>query len=214
MVKISSNSELFDFCGGRSSLLEGLTIIERSWNYENLPYLVANTYGLNFIKIGGIWIFLGGTSPLVGWDCMWPAMPIFELGWAILVKSHVWKFGSDWLCLSRVIIWIFRGGGGGQKPPIRGVTRDLRCPFSNLAELFQSKVMCENLVWIGWNRRYIWPVMPIFETGRAFLDTSHLWKFGSHWLRFSIVFVVKKKKLQTQLNLISLQNFHSVRIIS
>ena len=38
---------------------------------------------------------------------------------------------------------------GEQKPPIRGVTCDLRCPFSNLAELFQSKVMSENLVRIG-----------------------------------------------------------------
>ena len=39
--------------------------------------------------------------------------------------------------------------GGGQKPPFRGVTCDLRCPSSNLAELFQSKVMCENFVLIG-----------------------------------------------------------------
>ena len=44
---------------------------------------------------------------------------------------------------------------GGQKPPIRGVVFDLCCTFSNLDELFQSKVMCENLVWIGWNRRYV-----------------------------------------------------------
>ena len=43
---------------------------------------------------------------------------------------------------------IFRGVWG-QKPPIRGVTCDLRCPFSNLSELFQSTVMCENLVLIG-----------------------------------------------------------------
>ena len=38
---------------------------------------------------------------------------------------------------------------GEQIPSIRGVTCDLRCPFSNLAELFQSKVMCENLIRIG-----------------------------------------------------------------
>ena len=45
-----------------------------------------------------------------------------------------------------------KGGGAverGQKPSIRGVTCDLQCPFSNLAELFQSQVMCEKLVWIG-----------------------------------------------------------------
>ena len=40
-------------------------------------------------------------------------------------------------------------GEGVEKPPNRGVTCDLRCPSSNLAELFQSKVMCENLVRIG-----------------------------------------------------------------
>ena len=68
---------------------------------------MANAYGFNFIKIGGIWIFRG------------------------------------------------------QKPPLGGVTFDLRCPFSNSDELFQSKVMCENLVRIGWNRRYV-----NFEAGK------------------------------------------------
>ena len=88
----------------------------------------------------------GGKKPTIRGGYVWPAMPIFELGWAIPVKSHVWKFGLDWLSLSRVIIWIFQGEG----PPISGVTCDLRCPFLDLAELFQSKVMCENLVQIGW----------------------------------------------------------------
>ena len=37
----------------------------------------------------------------------------------------------------------------GQKPPIRGVTCDLQSPFLDLAELFQSKVICVNLVQIG-----------------------------------------------------------------
>ena len=47
---------------------------------------------------------------------------------------------------------IFGGGGGGgfsRSNLLGGIKCDLRCPFSNLAELFQSKVMCENLVWIG-----------------------------------------------------------------
>ena len=43
-----------------------------------------------------------------------------------------------------------RGGGGGG-----GVTFDILCSFSNSDELFQSKVMCENLVWIGSNQRYV-----------------------------------------------------------
>ena len=41
----------------------GLTIIESIWKSGNLPFLVANTYGLNFIKIGGIWIFRGAEAP-------------------------------------------------------------------------------------------------------------------------------------------------------
>ena len=45
--------------------------------------------------------------------------------------------------------------GGGVETPIRGVTFDLLCPFSNADELFQTKVMCENLVWIGQNLRYV-----------------------------------------------------------
>ena len=54
VVKISSKSEVFDFSGGQKSPIRRFTIIEKSWNYGNLPYLVANTYGLNVIKIGGI----------------------------------------------------------------------------------------------------------------------------------------------------------------
>ena len=45
---------------GLSPILRGLTIIKRSWNSGNLRYLVANTYCLNFFKIGGIWTFHGG----------------------------------------------------------------------------------------------------------------------------------------------------------
>ena len=39
----------------------------------------------------------------------------------------------------------------GRNPLLRGVTCDLQCPFSNLAEIFQSEVLCENLVQIGWD---------------------------------------------------------------
>ena len=130
-------------------------------------------------------------------------MPIFGLGWAIPVKSHLCKFDLDWLSLSRVIVStnIFLWG---RNPLLGGVTFDLWWPFLNLDELFQSKVMCGNLVWIGWNQRnvnfeggrrppvrggYMWPVMPIFELGRGCLDKSHVWKFGSDWLSLSRVIV-------------------------
>ena len=48
-------------------------------------------------------------------------------------------------------IWIFWGA----ETPIRGRYIGLWCPFSNSDELFQSKVMCKNSVWIGWNQRYV-----------------------------------------------------------
>ena len=46
-------------------------------------------------------------------------------------------------------VFEFRGEGGAEIP-IRGCYIDLQCPFSNSDELFQSNVMCENLVQIGW----------------------------------------------------------------
>ena len=63
----------------------------------------------NLVRIG--WAFqelsfefsVGAETPYWG-GCKWPAMPIFGLGWAIPVKSHLCKFGSDWLSLSRVIV--------------------------------------------------------------------------------------------------------------
>ena len=96
MVYTSSKLEVFDCSEGQKPPIRGLPIIERSWNYGNLPYLVANTYVLNFIKLRGIWIFQGVKTPPIG-GYMWPVIPIFELGWPIPVKSHVWKFGLDWL---------------------------------------------------------------------------------------------------------------------
>ena len=126
------------FQGSRRPLLGVLAIIEKSWNYGILPYLVANTSGFNFTKIGGIWIFLffgGGEKPPIRGCYMWPAMPIFELGRAIPVKSHVWKFGSDSLSLSRVIIWIFRGG----RNPLLGGYMWPVMPLFELARAIQVK---------------------------------------------------------------------------
>ena len=176
--------------------------------FWNLPYLVANVYGFNFIQIGGIWIsrggggaetlirgglhliydahfrtrmsyssqkscvkigfglveiggmliFAGERSLLLRGGYMWPAMPIFELARAISVKSHVWKFGSDWLRLSRVMVVTYkkkkkkknhRHSSKQYQPSLGRVTFDLRCPFSNLDELFQPHVMYENLVRTG-----------------------------------------------------------------
>ena len=53
-LKFHQNRRYLIFQGGRSPLLRGLTIIEKNWNYGNLLYLVAITYGLNVIKLWGI----------------------------------------------------------------------------------------------------------------------------------------------------------------
>ena len=194
------------FQRGRNPLLGGLTILKRSWNSGDLPYLVANIYGLNFIKIGGIWIFCG-RNPLLGWgggDYIWPVMPIFELGWAIS-QSHVWLGFVEIGGMS-----IFREAEAPYCGGV-GVTCVLRCPFSNLAELFQSKVMCENLVQIGWAIQELSfefsagqeaPVRgvtcdlrcPFSELGWAIPAKRNVWIFGSDWLSLSRVIVVTDKK--------------------
>ena len=57
------NSGLKTIIMGVKTLIRGFTVIEISWNSGNLPSLVANIYGLNFIKIGGTWIFRGAEAP-------------------------------------------------------------------------------------------------------------------------------------------------------
>ena len=150
---MSSKSEVFEFSRGgrRLSALkcpEGvLTIIESIWNYGNLAYLVANTYGLNVIKIGSIWIFQGGRSPLLrGVTC--DLQCLFSNSDSYSSQKSCVKI---WFGLVEPFKSYHLNFPWGQKPPIRGVACDLQCPFSDLAELFQSKVICVNLVWIGWS---------------------------------------------------------------
>ena len=56
-----------------------------------------------------------------------------------------------WFGLVEIGGMLILQGMGAEAPYLwgGGVTCDLRCPFSNLSELFQSKVICENLVLIG-----------------------------------------------------------------
>ena len=53
-------------------------------NYGNLAYLVASTYGLNVIKIEGIWIFHGGRS-LSALKCPDGVLTIIE---------SIWNYGN------------------------------------------------------------------------------------------------------------------------
>ena len=92
--------------------------------------------------------FSGGQkSPIKGGGgYIWPLMPIFRT--RMSYSSQKSCENLVWIGWNRRYVKFH--GGRGQKPPIRGVTCDLRCPFSYMAELFQLKVLCENLVRIGW----------------------------------------------------------------
>ena len=126
-----------------------LALIHPEVAYNNRKHLKiwesAVFSGLNFIKIIGIWIFrMGGRNPLLG-------------GLHVTCDAHFrtrLSCSSQKSCVKiwfRLVeiggTWLFRGG---RSPLLEGVTCDLRCPPSNLAKLFQSKVMFENLVRIGW----------------------------------------------------------------
>ena len=98
-----------------------------------------------------IWIFRlggGGRNHLLG-GYKWPAMYIFELGWAIPVKSHVWKFDPDWSSLSRVIVStnIFPAGGGGQKPQLGGLHLTSDAHFRTQMS-YSSQKSCAK-IWFG-----------------------------------------------------------------
>ena len=193
------------FFRGQKPPIRGLTIIKRSWNYGNLPYLMANTYGLNFIKIGGIWIFRGAETPLLGGGVyIWPVMPIFELGCTIPVKSHVWNLGLDWL--KSEVCWF---SGGDRRPLLGGlhVTCDAHfriCPsYSNqkscvkicfwLVEPFKSCCVHRpkkknNWIFRGQKSpvRGGWHLMPIFKLGWAIPVKSHVRKFGLDWFKLEV----------------------------
>ena len=137
-----------------------------------------STYGLNVIKIGDIWIFQGGAKAYRLWSAPrgaynnWKHLKLWESG--LFSGYYIWitchqnrryfnahfrtriSYSSQKSCVK---IWFglvepFKSYHlnfpWGQKPPIRGTACDLQCPFLDLAELFQSKVICVNLVRIGW----------------------------------------------------------------
>ena len=96
-------------------------------NHGNLAYLVASTYGLNVIKIGGIWIFQGGRS----------LSALKRPEGVLTIIESIWNYGNLVYLVANtnglnVIkiggIWIFQEG---RSPLLGGVTCDLWCPFSN-----------------------------------------------------------------------------------
>ena len=146
---------------------------------------------------------MGGRSPLLR-GYTWPVVPIFKLVRAISVISLVWKFGSDWSHLSRVIVstdkkkkkknWIF----WEQKSPIRGGGLHLTFDAHFRTRMsYSSQKSCVK-IWLGLveirgrlckisvggeppikGGGHMWPDMPIFLHVWAILVKCLLWKFGS-----------------------------------
>ena len=136
-------------------------------------------------------------------------MPIFGFGWAIPVKSHLCKFGSDWLSLSRVIVStnivlcgrhpLLGGGGLHLNCDAHFWTRMSYSSQKSCVEIWFGLVEIRSMLILRGGGRppvrggYMWPAMPIFEPGWGCLGKSHVWKFGSDWLRLSRVIVWKNQ---------------------
>ena len=135
-------------------------------------------------------------------------MPILGLGWAIPVKSHVWKFGLDWFKWE-----VCKISGGGRSSLLGGSHMWAAMPIFVCGQAISVK----SLVWkfgsdwlslsrvivvtekkkkksreqkspitVGGGGVYISHLMPIFELGWAIPVKSHVWKFGLDWLKSEV----------------------------
>ena len=96
------------------------------------------------------------------------AMPIFKFSRALPIKNHVWKFGVDWLSLSRVIV-------------LKKKKKKTHTQLKTISFLQADKKKP-----IGGGVGYIWPVMPVFELRWAIPVKSDVWKFGLDWLKLEV----------------------------
>ena len=148
--------------------------------YSSQESCVKIWFGL--VEIGGMLIFrVGEEAPYYGWL-------------HVTCNAHFRTQPSYSSQKSCVKIWFglvepfksYRGNIKKKKnnPQLGGVTFGLWCPCSNSSDQFQSKVMCENLVWIGWNRRYVnfqgVGKSPLLEGATLTCDVN----FGT-WLSYS-----------------------------
>ena len=160
MVSISSKSEVFEFSGGGGGRSPQLgvfhvtcdTHFRTQMSYSGQKSCVKIWFGLVEPFRVIIWIFQGRQKPPVRGvtcDLRCPFSNLAELFQSKVICENLVRIGWAFQELScpQTFFW------GSRNPLLRGVTFDLWCPFSNSDEIFQSKVMCENLVWIGWNRR-------------------------------------------------------------
>ena len=195
----------------------GLTIIKRIWKSGNLPYLMANTYGSNFIKIGDIWFFGGQKPPIRG-------LTIIERSWYYGNLPYLVDITYGFNFIKNGGIWFFfLGGGRGQKSPIRRGLH-LTCDYNFRTRLSYSSQKSCLKIWFGlveiegilifgggvWQKPPIkgvtcdWLAIPIFELGRVISVNNQVWKFDLGWLSLSRVIVVtdkKKKKIKIKIKI-------------
>ena len=114
LVSTDKKKKKIEFSGGRNPLLGGgyiwpvVPIFKLRWAIPVKSHVWK--FGLDCLKSEACKILGGGGEGLqkphlLEGGHMWPVMPNFVHGQAISVKSLVWKFGSDRLSLSRVIVF-------------------------------------------------------------------------------------------------------------
>ena len=97
MVEISK-SMVFDFLEGQKPTIRGTYNNRKKLKLWNLPYLVANTYGSNFIKIRGIWIFQRAETPYWGGGGLHLICDAhFRTQMSYSSQKPCVKFGLDWM---------------------------------------------------------------------------------------------------------------------
>ena len=158
---MSSKSEVFEFSRGRR-VGGGVHVTCNAHFRTRISYSSQKSC----VKI---WFWLVEPFKNYHLNFLWGQKPPIGGGGATLTyNAHVRTWPSYSSQKSYVEIWfglvepfksyrVHKHLSMGQKLPIGGggVTFDLWIPFLNSDELFQSKVTCGNLVWIGWNRRYV-----------------------------------------------------------
>ena len=177
MSSISSKSEVFEFPGG------GGVTYDLRWPFSNSNELFqSKVMGENLVWIG--WAFQelsfefsvggGGRNPILG-------------GLHVTCNAHFRTWPSYSSQKSYVKIWlgfvlpfksyrVHKHFSGGRNPLLWRVTFDLRCPFPNSDELFQSKVMCENRRYVNFEGGgrppirggYMWPAMLFSNLAEVF----------------------------------------------
>ena len=151
---IKIGGSYLNFPGGRIPLFGGATF-DLSCSFSHSDELFQSScvkIWFRLVEIGGMLIFGGGGAEAPYWG---------GGGLHATCDAHFWTWPSYFSQKSWVKIWSglvepsrsYRGNRRylnfqwGQKPLLGAVTCDLQCPFSNLFELFQSKISVN--IWFG-----------------------------------------------------------------